>query len=369
MKKKIKIVYIINSLKIGGPVNMLHNLVKYIDKDKFEISIITIKECDENIKKDFSEIDCTIIELKKEGFIKTVKTIKEEVKKINPDIVHSHGGKADLINSRIKGTHKSFATVHCVPDEDFIMKKGEIIGRLKANAFIHTMGKIDVPIACSNTVAKKILKQRNIKIDYIRNGINLKNIDISKTEVSREELGIDSDKIVLVFCGYLSKRKNVKLLIEAFECINRDDLVLLVLGDGSELKYLKEIAKNIKNVVMIGRIKNSYTYLNCGDYFISGSLSEGLPLAVMEGMACGLPAILSDIESHKELRDLSPKAVELFENNDKESLIGLLERLNQTEYRKKSDEAYKLIIDTLNANEMTKLYEKKYFSINEAGND
>ena len=360
MNQKIKIVYMINSLKIGGPVNMLYNLIKYIDKEEFEITLITLSKCNDEMKKDFSNIECNIIEIKDINLFRKISNVKEIIRKINPDIIHSHGGLADLINGKMKGNFAKFSTVHCVPDEDFTMKKGKIIGNIKSNLFIYNMKKIANPIACSQTVSNKILNKRNIEIDYVRNGIDIEIDKTNQINITKKDFYIDDGKIVLIFCGYLSKRKNVRLLIEAFEKIERNDLVLMVIGDGSEYEELNNVVKNNKNIKMVGRVNNPYNYLKLGDYFISASLSEGLPLAVMEAMYSGLPAILSDIDSHNEIKKLAPKAIELFKNNDINELAILLQKLDKNNYTEKSRESSELIQNLLNAKCMSEQYEKKY---------
>ncbi|KPU43714.1 putative glycosyltransferase EpsF [Oxobacter pfennigii] len=363
MKEKIKILYMIHSLKKGGPVNMLYNLVKFLDKRKFDITLLALEVCSEKNKKDFSDVECKIIELKKSNILSILKQVKELLEKILPDIVHSHGGIADIINSKVDGLHKTFSTVHCVPHEDFVMKDGEFIGSVKALIYNYFMKKLDYPIACSETVAKKIEYKTNYKIDYIRNGIDFKNNNIQTKIFFREYHGIDKDKTIFVFCGYLSKRKNVSLILEAFKVIQRTDIVFLILGDGPEYEQLKRDAQIDNRVIMIGRVSNAFEYLPYCDYFISASLSEGLPLAVLEGMSCGLPAILSDIDSHREVANLSEDSVILFKNNDCDSLVKCISEINKNDYDKKSNAASTLISQVLNSRIMAGEYEKRYINI------
>ena len=127
-----KIVYLINSLKNGGPVNMLYTLIKYMDSDAYEVYVIALKECVIN-QRDFSNLNCRIITVCERNLVKTVRAVQQIVDEIKPEIVHSHGGVADVVNSRLKGTYKSFSTVHCDPDEDFTMRKGKLIGWIKEN--------------------------------------------------------------------------------------------------------------------------------------------------------------------------------------------------------------------------------------------
>lgn len=353
MKKKI--VFIINSLKNGGPVNMLYTLIKHINSDEFDMYVIALSECDKSNERNFDELPCKVIKLsEKANALGQVRTL---IKKINPDIVHSHGGRADLVNSKLKGNFKTVSTVHCDPDEDFSMKKGKVRGWMQATVFINTLKKIQYPIACSETVAKKIKNKRQLNIRYIRNGIDLDRLKTDEV-ITRKELGINQEDIVLTFCGYLSKRKNVSYLIKAIKRIPRKDICLLLIGDGKEIDSLKKLVADDDRIKFIGRVASPVKYLMISDYFISSSLSEGLPLAVMEGMGCGLPAILSNIDSHYEMRKCCEDAVEIFELENFDKITKIFENLKYDENKSKS--AQKIVFDYLNATRMAKEYEKIY---------
>ena len=352
---KRKIVFIINSLKNGGPVNMLYTLIKHVDANKFDMYVIALSKCDPNNERNFNELSCKVVTLSDNE--NTMKQVNSLIEKINPDIVHSHGGRADLVNSRLKGNFKTVSTVHCDPDEDFAMKKGKIRGWMQATVFINTLKKIQCPIACSETVAKKIEHKRHLNIGYIRNGIDLNRLNINE-EITRSELGIGTEDIVLSFCGYLSKRKNASYLINAIKEISRKDIFLLLIGDGKELEDLKKLAGNDSRIKFIGRVPSPIKYLRISDYFVSASLSEGLPLAVMEGMGCGLPAILSNIDSHFEMKKCCEEAVQIFDLEDYEKMIAILNNLERDENKSKA--AQKVVFDYLNATRMAKEYEHVY---------
>ena len=92
----------------------------------------------------------------------------------------------------------------------------------------------------------------------------------------------------------------MKFLIEAFNRIsNRDRGSLIILGDGPLRPILEEVAGD--SIFLVGDVHNVSDYLTASDYFVSTSLSEGLPNTVLEALACGLPVIISDIDSHREI--------------------------------------------------------------------
>lgn len=356
----MRVIYLINSLKNGGPVNMLYTLVKYITKDVDRVIVIALKPAPENNMRDFSDLNCKVIVLPRNSLKETVNQVQKIISDEQADIVHSHGGVADMVNSHLLGNHMSFSTVHCDPDADFSMKLGKVRGWLKATAFIHTMKKIQYPVACSETVANKLYEKRKVKIGFVRNGIDLEKITQGLSNVSRQSLGITENAIVLVFCGYLSKRKNVKFICDAFKNVERHDINLIVLGDGEQLEYVKDCSKVDNRIKAIGRISNVYDYLQISDIFVSASLSEGLPLAVMEGMACGLPALLSDIDSHMEIKCCCTEGIDLFGLNDSCELGNLINNLNKDVIKVKGSFAKKNILNYLNADRMGKDYYKLY---------
>lgn len=366
--KKIKIVYLINSLKIGGPVNMVYNLVKNLDIQKFDIIVIAISNVSSDKRKDFSDTNSKVIELGLTGniFTKIQKTLSV-IDEISPALVHSHGGVADIIAGRIKNSTIKVNTIHCVPNEDFVFKSGKILGMLKSSFYYRNLKKIDETIACSKTVSDKIEKYRGIKYKYIQNGIDTQKIDTIDLNIGlKDKLGIDKLDTVFCFCGYLSKRKNVQYIISNFKRVSNGNYKLLIIGDGDEFERLSKQASDDDRIIFVGRVSCPVDYFKISNYLLSASLSEGLPLAVMEGMACGLPSILSKIDSHLELVALSEvatKSISYFDLSDEMGLRNELEKINLANYEQLAIEAKLFIENHLIASKMAEKYEQLYFEV------
>ena len=111
----------------------------------------------------------------------------------------------------------------------------------------------------------------------------------------------DNFKFRLVFIGRLSKEKNVNLLLDAFEKLEREtnlNLELIILGDGKS-----EFIRDSKNVKYFGKVNfNMIKFILVNsDYLVLPSSVEGLPFTVLEAMSLGIPCICSNINGINEL--------------------------------------------------------------------
>jgi len=122
----------------------------------------------------------------------------------------------------------------------------------------------------------------------------------------RERLGLAPDAKVVVFLGGIKKRKGIDLLVEAWPAVNAAEPAahLLLVGPRdreSDGPFLDEIDARLDalslraHVTFAGRVDDVLPHLRASDVYVLASLHEGLPNSVIEGMACGLPPVLSEI--------------------------------------------------------------------------
>lgn len=116
---------------------------------------------------------------------------------------------------------------------------------------------------------------------------------------SRSKLGLDKDSFYFITVGRLIKRKSIGTMLQALAGISNKKIRLLIVGDGPEMDYLKDTAKNLDlndRVKFSGYIndEDKYSYLYNSDVFISSSLHEGFGIVFMEAMYIGLPIICTN---------------------------------------------------------------------------
>ena len=144
----------------------------------------------------------------------------------------------------------------------------------------------------------------------IANGLNLRKFEnLPKKEEARRRFGLPEDKTLLVTVGKVIPEKRVEWLLEILRLVPR--AVAVIVGGLSEEHYgdryyrqlLADFADVRDRAVFVGEVPfdDVPVYLTAADMFVFPSPWEGSPNAVLEAMAAGTPAVVSDIPPHREI--------------------------------------------------------------------
>lgn len=157
------------------------------------------------------------------------------------------------------------------------------------------------------TRAKKWLHAKRIK--YVP-GVGVDVEKFASCLVNKEkkcrELGISKNQFILLSVGELQENKNQSVVIEALNRLKAQDICYLIVGKGHlEKVYEKRIEEcNLSNnVKLLGFREDVNELYAIADCFIHPSFREGLPVAMMEAMASGLPILGSEIRGNVDLLD------------------------------------------------------------------
>lgn len=114
----------------------------------------------------------------------------------------------------------------------------------------------------------------------------------------------------VITAARLEAVKRLEDTVRAFAGAKVDGARLLLIGDGSQRAALESVAQSVApgRVSFTGMIPREQVYaaMRNSDCYLSTSSSEGMPVAVLEAMAAGLPLVLSDIPPHREIADALP---------------------------------------------------------------
>lgn len=175
-------------------------------------------------------------------------------------------------------------------------------------------GKTDILITINKEDYERAKKRfGKARIEYVPGvGIDINKFSSKKDkrEEKRHELHLTDNDFVLLSVGELIPRKNHIAVLRALSELKKTDCLTgiqyLICGNGSYMDELKEAINNYSisdHVQMLGFRKDISEICAASDLFVFPSLQEGLPLALMEAMACGMPTICSCIRGNTDLID------------------------------------------------------------------
>ena len=207
------------------------------------------------------------------------------------------------------------------------------------------------------------------KVCYVPGvGIDLKkfNVGYVNKERKRKEIGVSANDFVLLSVGELIPRKNHEVVIRALSVLKQRDklnhIEYVICGRGAYEADLKKLAEELgvaDHIHFLGYRNDISEICNCSDLFVFMSRQEGLPVALMEAMACGLPAVCSNIRGNTDLID--DGVTGLISNNTPEELAEAINKMrNDTDLRDRLASAALQKIKQFDLSsvedEMTKIY-------------
>lgn len=113
----------------------------------------------------------------------------------------------------------------------------------------------------------------------------------------RKSIGLSMDKFILMSVGELNKNKNHEIILRAIAEIGDFNIHYVIAGTGNMKQYLTALAKKIgiaNQLHLLGFRDDIPDLYNASDICCFPSIREGLGMAALEGMACGLPLIAAD---------------------------------------------------------------------------
>ncbi len=221
----------------------------------------------------------------------------------NYDVIHYHGVGPSLLSfiPRIfKPRTKVVATFHCIDRQHqkwgLFAKTMLAAGEWAACRFPHET------IAISQILKKYCYYRFDKEVNYIPNGVSV--TPESNDAKWLSENGLERGNYI-VAVSRLIRHKGIHTLIDAYNQIATDKKLVIV-GSGANtddyVGQVKEMAKDNKNIIFAGLKSGeelAAIFRNAG-LFVQPSEAEGLSIALLEAMAYGVPAIISNIEENQE---------------------------------------------------------------------
>lgn len=299
----LRVLQVIGAMDRGGAETLLMNLYRNTDRDRvqFDFLVNETRQCDYD--EEISSLGGQIYRIprfKILNYISYKKACRDFFSVHSYRIVHGHIGLPAAIYLNLAHESGAYAIAHSHA-QNFPLSPEELAFRACSYPVRH---HADYYIACSRQAGID-----RFGIDIVNNGARfhlLKNgIDVergryreSDRERIRKELGISPQVTVFGHVGRLTPVKNHHFLFKVFSLIQqrKPDSVLLLAGRGEIEEELKAEARQLGidgAVQFLGVREDIPSLLSAMDEFIFPSIKEGLPCAVVEAQASGLPCLIS----------------------------------------------------------------------------
>lgn len=210
--------------------------------------------------------------------------------------IYGIGGPFSIFPSLILSkifNKKCFGHIHA----DFQFAKRSKLARLFYKLIF---GKLDRLFVNSKDAVIDLLNigMTKAKICIVNNWVDTQIFKIKDKKTCRKILNLPLDKKILLFVGRLSKEKGI---LEVLDCIdilkNQDEILFIIIGDGSLRPVVEERIKHSKNTLFLGPKRNFelVDYLNSADLLLWGALDANyVSITIMEALHCGLPVVAPD---------------------------------------------------------------------------
>jgi glycosyltransferase involved in cell wall biosynthesis len=305
---KANVLHVIDTLSVGGAEKLLVGTINGLPQ--FNHHVITL--CGKHaLAKDLPE-DCAITDLGFKGKIDSFRCamqIRRYVRKHNISVVHSHLVMATIIarlgcprNVQLFSTIHSVLGSRCFAAGKRIQKFIEKLTYRRRHHIVAVSGEVCrdydacIGIKGDYTILPNFVEDKFFKKDYKKMSFN--------------------GTFRMVTVGSLKPAKNHAYLIEAFKSLPKG-VHLDVYGDGPMRDELQaQINEHKLNIRLIGSCDNVQEVLPNYDLFVMSSKFEGQPVALLEAMAGGMPAALSDIPVLREATGNEGIFFDLADKND-----------------------------------------------------
>lgn len=294
---------VLSDSNIGGAGIVVKTIVDNLS-DVFETYLVVPKDA-QIIERIQARKGLHIIEtegIKDVSFSKEgLKNLKRIIRKVKPDIVHTHSSLSARIAAKGYGKAYIINTRHCVEGISTSPIKFHL-KNLVNKRYSHKIIAVSDSIY-ENLISSGVQKEKIVKINNSANKINI--LERDKIKELKTSLKLE-DKVLIGFIGRLTEVKNPLGLVEIAKNLKkkREDFVFLVAGTGNLENRLKKEIKEHKleeQFILQGQISDIDSFYNVIDFLVNTSLSEAMPLSILEAMSVSKPIIAFDIDSLSEL--------------------------------------------------------------------
>ena len=301
--KKKKILFLLTWMVVGGADLFNLELIKRLNKNKYESIVLTTVPNDNPLRQQFEEVATEVYDMS--TFLETVDYIN-----FTDYMISSRKVDAVIVSNTQYGYYMIPYLKGKYPKIPFIDYIHSIDLKDPRQGFARCSMDVDKYLTgtyCCNNFTKKqlieIYNKKKVETLYIGTDtekFNYKNFD---KDSIKEKYGIPKDKKVISFIARLSEEKRPEMFVEICKRLlqKRNDIYILIAGDGPLMNKVASIVN--QNFKLLGMVNEAEEIYAVSDITVNCSTLEGLALTSYESLSMGVPVVSTDVGGQTELID------------------------------------------------------------------
>ncbi|MFQ5682108.1 MAG: glycosyltransferase [Candidatus Binatia bacterium] len=307
-KAKISVLFVVGGLPYGGIENLLLDLLRYLDKSRFNCKVINLSGKGVLTER-FLEQGVEVLNL---GFhlsthrLDNTWRLRRLFVQLDPDVVFTSqfAGNHHARLAALGLEFKVITQVHNTKRERYWERRlsDRLLGRWITDHFIAVSRGVQKSL-------KNAVPASAVKTTLIYNAVGRDRLALPpgySQEEFREREGVPTSSFLVTAVGRLVYQKGFDILLSAFQRVvaGAPDVFLLLAGDGELFQQLDKLIDTLslrENVRLLGYRRDVSALLSASDAFVLPSRWEGFSIVALEAMALGVPTVLTESAPNSEV--------------------------------------------------------------------
>ena len=297
MKEPVRVLHVITGMGSGGAESFIMNMYRHMDRDLIRFDFL-LRSSENIYEEELKAFGSRVVQTASfpRHFAENRRQVKLFLRDNSYQIIHVHANALMYMTAlkeatrcripcRIMHSHSTSMRYPWMLPYHLLQKAN--LGHLVTDCF-----------ACSEDAGRWMFPS---SFRVIRNGVDLErfSFDEALRKKCRAELGLNETQLVLGHVGRFLPVKNHSFLLNVFQHVlyEKPDAMLVFVGDGPREEQIRQQAAEMRlgdHVRFLRLRKDVENMLNVMDIFVFPSLYEGMPIAMIEAQANGLPIICSE---------------------------------------------------------------------------
>lgn len=303
MADGLTLVHALAPARVGGLESVVAALSRGMAGRRHDVRVLAVLEPDHRdhdfVRKVASEgVSVRCLEIPHRAYGREFVRLREELERIAPDVVHTHGYRSDVLAAsaaRRLGI-PVVSTVHGFTGGGWKNRLYEWLQR-------RSLRRHDAVIAVSEPIREALVRSGvgGSRVRLVRNAWKREG-ELLEREEARDRLGLPERAFVAGWVGRLSREKGPDVFLDAVARLLREgtgrEAVASIMGEGAERPTLEAQAVSAGldgAVVFHGRVPEAARIYRAFDCFVLSSRTEGTPVSLLEAMQAGVPVVATAV--------------------------------------------------------------------------